>query len=63
MNNVIWDNMNITIKSGRYQKPIYFKNWIASNITFVKDLKFKQGLIDENFCYKQIKKKTIYMQK
>ena len=57
LNSVIWDNTNITVKTGRNTTPIYFKNWIECGILFVKDLKLSNGRIDENFCFKKIRKK------
>ena len=57
LNNTIWHNKHITTKIRRKNQPLYFKNWIEAGILFIKDLKFKNGTLDENHCYKSVKKK------
>ena len=54
----LWGNKYITQKVGRHEKTLYYENWIQSNFTYVKDLKFTNGKLDENFCYKNVKKKN-----
>ena len=57
LNSPIWQNVFITTKQGKVNKPLYFKNWIASGIIFIKDLKIKDSKVDENYCFKSVKKK------
>ena len=54
----IWNNINITHTVNRKTECFYYKNWIENDILYIKDLKFKNGKLDENHCYKYIKKKT-----
>ena len=58
-NNPIWQNKYITITEKGKQIPIYFKNWIEAGLIFIKDLKFKNGALDENHCFKTVKKTII----
>jgi hypothetical protein len=57
----IWGNQHILSKEGKKKKVIFFKNWIKSKIIHIKDLKFTDGILDENFVYSHVRnKQNIY---
>ena len=65
LNQILWGNRYIkTTKAGtRLQVTLYFKEWAHSKVMFVRDLKFVDGSLDENFIYNKIKdKQNIYIQ-
>ena len=52
----LWGNKFFTVYSKEYRKPIcpYFQNWTIKGIVHVKNLRFINGSIDENFIYSSI---------
>ena len=65
LNQVLWGNRHITIRkpNTNVYTTIFFKEWFSSGIIFVRDLKFSDGVLDENFIYnKIIDKRNIFSQ-
>ena len=56
----IWGNRHISYyeKSTRQSISIFFPNFVAKGIHRVKDLKFNNGTIDEQFLYRTISNKS-----
>ena len=53
----IWGNKFISVNKGKKKIVPLFTNWIDSGIIKVRDLHFKNGILDENFIYKAVRKK------
>ncbi len=59
LNQVIWGNRQLTIRKGRQTSSmLYFRNWIDSNIIWVKDLKIANGKIDQQYIYSKLTRKA-----
>ncbi len=59
LDSCLWGNNIFMIhkKQGKAY-PVYFRNWINSNIMFVKDLKITNGVLDANYVYQKIQNKA-----
>ena len=59
LNQILWGNRYIRERKAgtNVQATLYFKEWAESKIMFVRDLKFLNGCLDENFLYNEIKDK------
>ena len=65
LNQILWGNRYIRERKAgtSVQATLYFKEWTESKIMYVRDLKFLNGCLDENFLYNKIKdKRNIYVQ-
>ena len=47
----IWGNKFISEKRNGCKQVLFLRNWIRSGITYVRDLKFKNGILDCNALY------------
>ena len=54
----IWCNDFVTCNKRREKMTLYFKDWIQEGIVKIGDLKFDNGVLDEHFVYRRVKKKT-----
>ncbi len=61
MNQTLWGNKYITYNMQRKKNVLFLRNWIRSGVRKVKDLQFKDGVLDVNQTYHQIiSKQNIY---
>ena len=51
----IWGNQFITVKRGRKKCVLFLRNWIRSGVNGIKDLRFVDGKLDENFVLHKIR--------
>ena len=62
-NQPIWGNKFITIKHGKRKNILFFRDWIRSGVRKISDLRFRDGVLDENYIYNTIRnQQNIYMQ-
>ena len=62
-NELIWGNAAFMEIKKHEKKTLYFKNWITSGIFYIKNLKFRNGKVDENFIYESVTdKRNIFVQ-
>ena len=62
---IIWGNKAFleTTQNGKKTSTLYFKYWIQSGLIYVKNLKFINGQLDENYIYNKVQNKTnIYIE-
>ena len=50
LNQPLWGNKFISVKKKGKTNVLLIRNWISSNIVFVKDLIFVNGVIDTSIC-------------
>jgi hypothetical protein len=61
MNQSLWGNKFITHNIKRKKNVLFLRNWIRSGVRNVKDLQFKDGILNVNQTYQQIiLKQNIY---
>ena len=62
-NELIWGNAAFIENKKGAKMTLYFKNWISSGIFYIKNLKFRNGKIDETFIYERVAdKRNIYVE-
>ena len=54
----LWANDFITCSSKGKETVLYYKRWIDANIVKVKNLRFIDGILDENYIYRVVRCKT-----
>lgn len=57
LNEMIWGNKYVTIKSKRSKQALYFKNWIEVGIIFIKDLMINNSVVDDIYVYNKLANK------
>ncbi len=55
---IIWGNECFTLTKNRRKNSLLFANWISSGIIHVKDLKYKDGIIDQQYLTQKIRNKA-----
>jgi hypothetical protein len=53
----VWGNKFITTKGCRKKNVLHFRNWIRSGVRNICDLRFTNGVLDEDFMYNKIANK------
>ena len=53
----LWGNRYICVRKNNKKEVLFLRNWIRSGIVFVKDLKFKNGVLDCEEIYKMVESK------
>lgn len=60
---LIWGNKYITQTVRKKKYVLYFRNWMRSGIWKLGDIRFRNGILDENFIYTSVQdKRNIYME-
>ena len=55
----LWGNRFITFQNKLHSRTaLYFESFIKSNIFQIKDISFKNGIVDESYIYQIVKDKS-----
>ena len=55
---ILWGNLSFLEKKTHNKKaPLFFKNWFLSGLFYVKNIRFINGMVDEQFIYEKIEDK------
>ena len=58
MNQTLWNNKHITKNIGKKKETLFFRNWVRSGVNKVRDLKFVNGVLDEEYIFRKIADKS-----
>ena len=62
-NEIIWGNKFITNRTGKKKDVLFLRDWIRSGVRRICDLRFNDGVLDENYTFDKIRnKRNIYVQ-
>ena len=54
MNQSLWGNKYVVSIANGKKNVLFLRNWIRSGVRVIGDLRFKNGILDEQFAYKKI---------